>query len=95
MTLTDKDIHHLAWLARLGIDEQESHRLQADIAGILAYVAMLGDSDTSRIKPTAHVDGLTTICRDDTVRTWSDPDEVLACAPSTHARYIKVSSILE
>ncbi len=95
MKISEKEITHLAWLSRLGMDEKEMHRLNHDCEGVLEYVGQLGEADVEGIEPTAQVTGLVNVGRSDAVHACENPEEIIACAPTTQGRHIKVSSILE
>lgn len=54
MSLTRRDVEHIAHLARLAIDEAEIEAVTAKLAGILDFVAELTRADTDGVAPMAH-----------------------------------------
>lgn len=55
MAITRDTVLHVAKLARLELDEEEVGRMIADLGGILDYVALLSELDTTGVAETAHV----------------------------------------
>ena len=52
--ITPEQVHYIATLARLSLDEGDVARMAADMDRILEYVDSLAELDTSGITPTAH-----------------------------------------
>ena len=55
MTLTLKEVEHIALLARLDLTQEEKERYQQQLSAILDHVAQLQELDTSDIKTTSSV----------------------------------------
>ena len=51
MTLTLKEVEHIALLARLELSDEEKQRYQQQLSHILEHVAQLQKLDTSHIEP--------------------------------------------
>lgn len=51
MAITDKDIIHLAELARLDLTESEIKKAEAELGSILEYVERLQKIDTRTVEP--------------------------------------------
>lgn len=89
MTLTRKDVEHIAALAHLELsDAERSHDeaialYQAQLSAILDYAARLQELDTEAISPTATVLPLRTVLREDVVRDPLDHEKALANGPET------------
>ena len=64
-TLTRADVEHVAYLARLGLTEDELTRLEGQLNHILDQYAKLAELDTDDIPPTAQTIELENILRDD------------------------------
>jgi aspartyl-tRNA(Asn)/glutamyl-tRNA(Gln) amidotransferase subunit C len=80
-TLTRADVEHVAFLARLGLTEEELARLEGQLNHILDQYTVLATLDTEHIPPTAQTIELANILREDAVRPSLTVDEALSNAP--------------
>jgi aspartyl-tRNA(Asn)/glutamyl-tRNA(Gln) amidotransferase subunit C len=92
--LTRADVEHVAFLARLGLDEAELSRLEGQLNHILDQYAILSTLDTEHIPPTAQVIELRNILREDAVQPSLTVDEALANAPERSGDHFVVPAIL-
>jgi aspartyl-tRNA(Asn)/glutamyl-tRNA(Gln) amidotransferase subunit C len=89
------DVQHLAQLSNLQLNPDEIDGLQADIEGILHYVELLGELDTSGVEPTYQVTDLENIWRTDTViASGITREELLARSPAAEKHQVKVPKVL-
>ena len=95
MAITRDDVEHVAYLARLGLTEEEKDRLAVQLSNILEAMQVIGQLDTSAIPPTAQVIPLTNVMRDDEVRPSLDREEILENAPRRSGDYFLVPAVLE
>ena len=95
MAITREDVDHVAYLARLGLDEAERERLRDELGGILAYMQVLERLDTGAIPPTAQVIPLQNVMRPDSVRPSLSLEQVLANAPAREEGFVRVAAVLE
>jgi aspartyl-tRNA(Asn)/glutamyl-tRNA(Gln) amidotransferase subunit C len=95
MAITREDVEHIAFLARLGLSEQEQQTIQEQLSGILEYMQTLAELDTSAIPPTAQVIPLRNVMRDDVVRPSLSADAVLANAPDRDGNFLRVPPVLD
>ena len=93
-TLSRADVEHVAYLARLGLTEEELDRLEGQLNHILDQYAILAEVPTDQIAPTAQTIELENILRDDAVRPSMPVEAVLANAAETEGDYIVVPAIL-
>ena len=93
--LTDKEVRHVAKLARLGLSEEEIAKFQKQLSGILEFVAALNEVDTKDVIPTSQVTGLENVFREDEVKPSLSQEEVLANAPDKYKSYFRVKKVLE
>jgi aspartyl-tRNA(Asn)/glutamyl-tRNA(Gln) amidotransferase subunit C len=95
MSITVKDVEHVANLARLDLSDQEKERFAGQLNGILQYAEKLNELDTTGIEPTSHVLPLFNVMRDDEVRPSLSIEEVMANAPEDEDGQFKVPAVLE
>jgi aspartyl-tRNA(Asn)/glutamyl-tRNA(Gln) amidotransferase subunit C len=95
VAITREDVDHVAYLARLGLGEDERERLRAEMSQILEYVQVLQRLDTAAIPPTAQVIPLRNVTRPDAVRPSLPVADVLANAPAREDDFFKVPPVLE
>ncbi len=95
MRLSREEVLHIAWLARLGLDEAELERLREQLSNILEHFQVLQELNTDEIPPTAHILPLEDVMRDDEPEPSYPPEEVLANAPRREGQYFRVMAVLE
>ena len=93
-TLTRKDVEHVAYLARLGLTDEELARLEGELNHILDQYAILARLDTDGIPPTAQTIELENILRDDVAAESLPVESVLANAPEREGGFVVVPAIL-
>jgi aspartyl-tRNA(Asn)/glutamyl-tRNA(Gln) amidotransferase subunit C len=93
-TLTRDDVAHVAYLARLGLTDEELTRLEGQLNHILDQYAILAELPTDHIAPTAQTIELENILRDDVVSPSLPVDEVLRNAPVRDGALFVVPAIL-
>lgn len=97
--LTDKEIRHIASLARIKINEKEEKGLKKDLSSILEYIDKLNEVDTDKVEPLYQTTGLVDSFREDKPRGEFKMDEnlnekLIGQAPHKEGRFIKVKSVL-
>ena len=95
MAITRQDVEHVAYLARLGLDEDEKTRLQQQLSNILQTMRVLDKLDTQHIPPTAQVIPVRGVMREDVVRPSWPPEQILKNAPAREGQAILVPSVFE
>ncbi len=81
--LSEKDVVHVATLARLRLQPTEIARMAAELSAILLYVEKLAEIDTADVPPTAHVQVERMPLRTDASQIGLSHDEALREAPRT------------
>jgi aspartyl-tRNA(Asn)/glutamyl-tRNA(Gln) amidotransferase subunit C len=94
MSLTTADVEHVASLARLGHSSEETERLRQQLSSILKHIEVLQQLDTDRIPPTAQVNSLTNVLREDVVRPSLTQRAVLANAPQSRDGFFEVRAVM-
>jgi aspartyl-tRNA(Asn)/glutamyl-tRNA(Gln) amidotransferase subunit C len=93
-TLSRSDVEHVAFLARLGLSDDELGRLEGQLNHILDQYAILAGLDTEAIPPTAQTIELENILRDDAVTPSLPVADVLENAAEHDGSFIVVPPIL-
>jgi aspartyl-tRNA(Asn)/glutamyl-tRNA(Gln) amidotransferase subunit C len=94
MSVTIKDVEHIAGLARLAFTEDEKQKLTAQLNSILAYMEQLNRLDTSAVEPLSHVIELSNVCRPDVAKPGLSTEEALKNAPSKTEQFFKVPKVI-
>ncbi|MDD2907566.1 MAG: Asp-tRNA(Asn)/Glu-tRNA(Gln) amidotransferase subunit GatC [Candidatus Gracilibacteria bacterium] len=94
MSLTQEQIEKLSKnLSKIKLDNE---KLGQDINGILKYIDLLNEVDTTGIKPTISVVEKENILRDDVEIRTINPKDLLACSnQKVIANQIAVSNIMK
>ncbi len=86
---------HIAALARLGLSDAEVARFQEQLSDILSHADRLQPVDLSGISPTARVQNLQSVLRDDEVIPSFPREAIIANAPQAAEGCFKVPPVLE
>lgn len=95
MSISRADVQHAAHLARLGLTDDETDRLAAELSHILEAMESLRRLDTSAIPPTAQVIPLRSVMRADEARPSWPREEILRNAPQTREGQFVVPAVLD
>jgi aspartyl-tRNA(Asn)/glutamyl-tRNA(Gln) amidotransferase subunit C len=95
MSISREEVEHVAYLARLGLTDEEKVRFAEQLSDILDHMRVIDRLDTSAIPPTAQVIPLESVMREDEVRPSIDKSDVLKNAPRREGDSFLVPSILE
>ena len=96
--LTDKEVDHIAKLARIELSDTMRERMKRDLSKVLDYIAQLNEVDTSGVEPLYQVTGLQNRTRPDEHRGDFTVDErllerLVGQAPAHMGRAVKVKSV--
>ncbi len=94
MSITKKEVEHVALLARLQLNEEEIDSYTIQLNSILVWVEKLNELDVTNVEPTAHVLPMENVFREDKVRPSLEMEKVLANAPDTKDTFFKVPRIV-
>lgn len=100
MSISKKDVEHVARLARLSLTEDEKERYTAQLGQILGYVEKLSQLNTDHVPPMTHAIPMSNVWREDhaepsTAQTLGSPEDLLANAPEREGPLFKVKKIIE
>jgi aspartyl-tRNA(Asn)/glutamyl-tRNA(Gln) amidotransferase subunit C len=94
VSVTIKDVEHVAELARLSFTDEEKQKLTSQLNEILQYMEQLNSIDTGAVEPLAHVIDLSNVFRDDSLVPCVSREEALKNAPSKTDRFFKVPKVI-
>lgn len=83
--IEEQTVRHVARLARLGLSDEEVHRMRAEMSVILDHVAAIQSLDLEGVPLTTHVVALQNVLRDDVPREGLDAEQALREAPEVEA----------
>jgi aspartyl-tRNA(Asn)/glutamyl-tRNA(Gln) amidotransferase subunit C len=95
MSLTRKDVEHIAELAKLQLTDEEIERYGKQLSAILDYFEELKALDTDDIPATASVLPLRNVMREDEPQQTLTRDEILANSPDQAKGQFRVKAILD
>src|SRR3989338_5854559 len=98
--LTDKEVRHIAQLARIKLTDKEKGKFKKELSLILDYVNKLNELDTENIEPLYQTTGIVNALRPDKHRKDFEMDEelnekLIGQAPRSEERFIKVGGVLK
>lgn len=94
--VSKKEVQHIVKLARIGLTQAETKKLQGDLSSILDYMEKIKKADTSRVKPTSHPHSIENIMREDEEKPEKPArvNKLIAAAPEQKKGYVKVKAVL-
>ncbi|HEX2981743.1 MAG TPA: Asp-tRNA(Asn)/Glu-tRNA(Gln) amidotransferase subunit GatC [Anaerolineaceae bacterium] len=95
MSLTIREVEHIADLARLELSEAEKARYREQLSDVLEYAQRLQTLDTAGIPPTSSVLPSRSVLRPDEARPWARPEDLLMNAPQAEQNQFRVPPVLE
>ncbi len=97
MKLTQKEVEHVAKLARLDLTTEEREKFAKQLSSILDYVSQLGKVATEGVEPTSQVTGLLDVIREDKVEGCKSESQknIFENLPEKEGDYIKVKGVFE
>jgi aspartyl-tRNA(Asn)/glutamyl-tRNA(Gln) amidotransferase subunit C len=94
MSVTMKEVEHIAALARLEFSDDEKQKFTHQLNDILQYIEKLNELDTSNVEPLSHVIELNNVFRDDVVKPSIAAEEALKNAPAKVDTFFKVPKVI-
>jgi aspartyl-tRNA(Asn)/glutamyl-tRNA(Gln) amidotransferase subunit C len=95
MKLSYEQVRHIAWLARLGLSEEEVEKFSLQLSNILENFEILQQVDTANVPPSTHTIPLQNVFRKDGLAESYSQAEILSNAPKQAEKCFKVQAILE
>lgn len=95
MSVTLKDVEHVAQLARLSFADAEKQKLVGELNEILEYMDQLNSLDTTSVEPLAQVIDLDNAFREDVRVPGLTREEALRNAPARTEKFFKVPKVID
>ena len=95
MSLTLEQVRQIAYLARIGIGDEDAERYADDLSSILDFVAQMNAVDTEAIEPMAHPLDLPQRLRPDEVTEEDQREKFQAIAPAVENGLYLVPKVIE
>jgi aspartyl-tRNA(Asn)/glutamyl-tRNA(Gln) amidotransferase subunit C len=93
--ITQAEVLHVARLARLKLEPQESASYQKELSDILTYMEILGGVDTTGVEPTFHAQSIINALRDDSVKQSQSYGDTQRNAPCMSENTFVVPKVIE
>lgn len=81
MALSDKEVRHVAMLARLSVTDAEVETLREELNSILGHIDTIQQLDLSGVEPMTHAVPVVNVTRPDVVKPGLDRERALMNAP--------------
>jgi aspartyl-tRNA(Asn)/glutamyl-tRNA(Gln) amidotransferase subunit C len=95
MKISEKDVEHVARLARLTLDPKELQVMTCQMDAMLGYVDKLNELDTDGIEPMAHAVPMSNAFREDEIQPVIGIERALQNAPASGDNCFKVPKVIE
>lgn len=92
--LSREDVLKLAQLSKLDLSSEQVDRFRGELESIVEYVQQLQSVDVVGLEPTNQISGLTNVMRDDEVRQYATPEDLLKNLPAQEDDLIKVRRVI-
>ncbi len=94
MSLTEKEVIHVAKLAALELKEEEVSKTIKELNEILSTIDDLQSISTVGVEPTSHVHGSVNAFRDDIIQDSLTSEQIAEIAPDFENGFFKVPKII-
>lgn len=95
MLVPISEVEKIAALSRLSFTDEEKAEYQRHLEDILMTAKRLEELDTSDVAPTAHIQGVTNVLREDNVLSSMDNEQLTANAPEREDGCFIVPRVVE
>ncbi len=93
--IDDKEVMHIANLARLKITDEEREQFKVQLSNILDYFQKLDELDTSNVEPMKHVIDTQNVLRVDEHRPSVSQEDALKNAPQQDGDHFIVPGVFD
>jgi aspartyl-tRNA(Asn)/glutamyl-tRNA(Gln) amidotransferase subunit C len=94
MAISEKDVRHVALLARLAITDAEVQKFTQQLDDILEHAGKISALNVENVPPTSHAIPLKNVFREDKIGNCLTPEDALANAPKEEDQAFVVPRIV-
>jgi len=95
MSITRKDVLHLAELSNISLSEDQIEPLIRDLDNIVNYFSQLDELNTENVEPTYQCFNMQNVWREDVIEGFeADREDLLALTAESEDNQIKVPKVL-
>jgi aspartyl-tRNA(Asn)/glutamyl-tRNA(Gln) amidotransferase subunit C len=94
MSVTRKDVEHIAELARLKFKDDELESFTVQLNEILEYMDQLNELDTENVEPLLHPVESNNVFREDEMKHSIDREDALKNATQRDDEFFKVPKVI-
>ncbi len=95
MKITEKDVEHVARLARLHLAPDDLKIMTNQMDAMLGYVDKLNELDTNDVEPMAHAVPMSNAFREDEIGSSFGIERALQNAPESDESCFRVPKVIE
>ena len=95
MSLSPEQVHRIAWLSRLSIDDEKVSDYARDLSGILGFIEKMNQVDTESVSPMAHPLDQVQRLRPDLVTEKDQREALESIAPKVEGGLFLVPKVIE
>ena len=92
--ITEKEVEHIAWLAKIELSEDEKNLFTEQFNSILEFFRIIDEVKTGNVLPSLHAVDLADVLREDIVEPSLSREKALANAPKKEKGFFKSPKIL-
>jgi aspartyl-tRNA(Asn)/glutamyl-tRNA(Gln) amidotransferase subunit C len=91
---SEKEVEHIAWLAKIELSEEEKKLFTIQLSTILDYFHIIDKVNTEGVQPTLHLLDLVNVSREDVVEESLPTEAVLINTSMKERGYFKAPKIV-
>ena len=80
MQLDQKQVRHIANLARINLSTEEVDKFSSQLGAIIGFIEKLNEIDTENIPETNQVNGMKNVLREDEIHEFTKMKELIECS---------------
>lgn len=95
MSLSVKDVEHVAKLSRLSFKDEEKKDFTEKLNSVVDYIEKLEEVDVEGVKPTYHALEVKNVFREDVMKPSFKREAIIANAPDAEGGCFKVPKVVK
>lgn len=93
--ISEKDVRHVAKLARLALSDEDVVKYQGQLEKILGHISELKNKDTENVPAMSHPFEMGNVMRDDVAKPFENLAGLYKNAPEMEETFYKVKKVIE